>query len=473
MKGSLMTRDYSMAVETDILERAEELEGKTFLDIAGEDLSEDINFVNKGNQGLFIEKFGFGISSNNDKDPDFKHAGIELKVCPLKFSKKQLVVKERTKICSINYKELIQENWLDSSARKKLRKILFVFYHWNNNSWNSQKIIKTVLWHLESDEVLISNEWRSTKEVVKQGNAHLLSESWYKALAPNTSGAGGDRDNVEQPIQIHSKYARRRAFSLKRPFVNQYWESLVSPDSFESIQENLNLSHEDNIEDKLLELFRPFINRPLGQICKELNIELRNAKNATNLIIKKILRFRSFSSKIKEFEQSGIKIKTVPVNKDIGYKPYEATSFPVVKFNELIQDEDYYNSALSEQLMRILFVPIHREKRDTPLADAILLNPFFWSPDEKQETIIKEEWGNAISIIKEGIEIKRVRWGNGFRETNNLPKSSETQILHMRPHAQNSQDRDVDPNGVSITKQSFWLNMSFVHSIISKSMRDI
>jgi len=467
-------KSFQYASEKEILIHAKSLEGKSFGEIQ-EMNSEifDVNPNNMGNQGNFIERFGFGIENNNLAEPDFISAQIELKVCPLKISKKQLVVKERTKICSINYKELIKENWIDSSARKKLKKILFVFYHWNNNSWNSQKIIKTVLWHLESDEVLISNEWRSTKEVVKQGNAHLLSESWYKALSPNTSGAGGDRDNVEQPIQIHSKYARRRAFSLKRPFVNQYWESLVSPDSFESIQENLNLSHEDNIEDKLLELFRPFINRPLGQICKELNIELRNAKNATNLIIKKILRFRSFSSKIKEFEQSGIKIKTVPVNKDIGYKPYEATSFPVVKFNELIQDEDYYNSALSEQLMRILFVPIHREKRDTPLADAILLNPFFWSPDEKQETIIKEEWDNAISIIKEGIEIKRVRWGNGFRETNNLPKSSETQILHMRPHAQNSQDRDVDPNGVSITKQSFWLNMSFVHSIISKSMRDI
>jgi len=465
-------KNYQYSSEKEILNHAKILEGLTFFEI--EKLSafkHERNKKNKGDQGNFIEKFGFGIEGNNLVEPDFIDAKIELKVCPLKISRGQLVVKERTKICSINYKNLVKEVWFDSSARKKLRKILFVFYHWNKNSWGNQKIEKVVLWQLKSDEALISQEWRSIKEVVKQGRAHLLTESWYKALSPNTSGSGGGADNVEQPIQNISKFAKKRAFSLKRPFVNQYWESLIYPNSFESVQETLELKVEDDIEKKLIKLFGSFVGKSIQEISKELNIEVGNAKNTTNLIIKRILKFRNFSSRIKEFEQAGIVIKTVPVNKNNNYKPYEATSFPVVRFKELIQDRDYYCSSLSEQLTRIFFIPIHREKRNTPLPKAILLQPFFWSPDQKEEETIRNEWKATIDIIKKGIKVEKVSWGESFRESNNLPKSSGTKILHMRPHAKDSTDRDEDAYGTSVTKQSFWLNQKFVQKIISQSFR--
>lgn len=465
-------KSYQYASEDEILKHAKNLEGMSFAQI--EALSSEIhlrNQRNRGDQGNFIETFAFGIENNNLSDPDFISAGIELKVCPLKFSKKQLVVKERTKICSINYKNLIKENWVDSSARKKLKKILFVFYRWNKTSWDTQKIEKNILWHLKPDEALISQEWRFTREIVKQGKAHLLTESWFNALSPNTSGRGGDADNVEQPIQTISKLAKKRAFSLKRPFVNQFWESINNPDSFESIQETLELSVEDSIEKKLLELFQPLVGLTIGRISKKIGIEVKSAKNASNYMIKRILGFKSFSSKIKEFEQSGITIKTVPVNKDNKFKPYEATSFPVVKFQDLIQEDDYFNSSLSEQLNRILFIPIHRETRNTLLENATLLQPFFWSPDEKEEAIIFNEWKMTINIIKKGIKVKKVPWGDSFREINNLPKASQTQILHMRPHAQNSNDRDTDGYGNSITKQSFWLNQDFVQKIISNSLK--
>lgn len=463
-------KSYQHSSEKEILSHAKTLEGLTFSEI--EKLSackHKRNKNNKGDQGNFIEKFGFGIENNNFAEPDFIGAKIELKICPLKISRNQLTVKERTKICSINYEKLAKETWLESSARKKLSKILFVFYRWDKDSWSSQKVEKITLWRIQPDESLISQEWRSTKEIVKQGRAHLLSEAWYKALSPSTSGSGGRADNVKQPFQHISRYAKKRAFSLKRPFVNQYWESLTRPESFESIQETLELKAEDNIEKKLIELFGPFIGKPIQEIAKELNIEVRSSKNATNLIIKRILKFRNFSSRIKEFEQSGIIIKTVPVNKNNNYKPYESTSFPVVSFKELIQDQDYYCSALSEQLARIFFIPIHREKRDTPLSEAILLKPFFWSPDQKEEKIIRDEWKMTINIIKKGIRVEKVSWGESFRESNNLPKSSETKILHMRPHAKDSTDRDEDAYGTSITKQSFWLNRNFIQKIVSQS----
>ena len=118
--------NYDVNDEHSIIERARLLKGKT-LDIILEKspLPQDIvNASNKGRVGNLIEKHWFGIENNSYAEPDFKTAGIELKVSPIKELKStSLVVKERTKICRINYVELIKEEWISSHAKNKLNKI--------------------------------------------------------------------------------------------------------------------------------------------------------------------------------------------------------------------------------------------------------------------------------------------------------------------------------------------------------------
>ena len=61
----------------------------------------------------------------------------------------------------------------------------------------------------------------------------------------------------------------------------------------------------------------------------------------------------------------------------------------------------------------------------------------------------------------------------GFKEViTNLSKESETKIIHIRPHAQNSNDRDVDSFGTSVVKQSFWRNKKFVHNLVINSLNE-
>ncbi|QKQ23884.1 hypothetical protein HUE58_01500 [Candidatus Ruthia endofausta] len=152
--------DYSKENESTILTRAFSLIGKSFEDISN--LSQhpqgEINNKNKGNTDNFIEQHWFGIKNNSTPGLDLLEAGIELKACPLKLSNKTLVVKERTKICSINYLALINETWAKSHVKRKLKKVLFVFYKYNNNNWRKQKIIDTVLWEFSSDELIIETE---------------------------------------------------------------------------------------------------------------------------------------------------------------------------------------------------------------------------------------------------------------------------------------------------------------------------
>jgi DNA mismatch repair protein MutH len=75
----------------------------------------------------------------------------------------------------------------------------------------------------------------------------------------------------------------------------------------------------------------------------------------------------------------------------------------------------------------------------------------------------REFYYHVRSIVKDGIILTPTCKGT----RNNLPLSKDHPILHIRPHAQNSNDRDMLPDGQFITKQSFWINKSYILEIIS------
>ena len=149
-----------------------------------------------------------------------------------------MTIKERTKVCSINYRKLIEEKWPSSHAKIKLNKILFVFYEYNKQQPIHSKIVDYVIFNLEnSDEPLIKSDWERTKKNVEEGNAHLLSESQNVILAASRSGAGKLPENKwpNQPNQTKSKKARQRAFSLKPSFTRTIWYEINNKGSLDRI----------------------------------------------------------------------------------------------------------------------------------------------------------------------------------------------------------------------------------------------
>ena len=151
------------------------------------------------------------------------------------------------------------------------------------------------------------------------------------------------------------------------------------------------------------------------------------------------------NEKIEEFEKANIKIKAIRLRPD--GMPKESMSFPTFKYTEIIK-EDWLDSELYETFSttKYLFM-IYQYLDENTL---IFKKAMFWNVPEKDlNTEIKRVWENTVERIKNN-------------EYNNLPKISESPILHVRPHAKNSDDTYPTPDGKQATKKCFWLNASYI-----------
>ncbi len=463
--------DYSQENEDAILARAMSLIGKSFKDISNlsQNSQNELNIKNKGNVGNFIEQHWFGIKNNPIPEPDFSKAGIELKVCPLITRKtKGNVVKENTKACSINYFELINEEWSISHFKSKMETVLFVFYLYNPENFLSQKVLNIALWHLHDDEGVIKIDWIKARDMVREGRAHELSISNYRVMGPNTSGTGKMKP---QPVTVYQATAKERSFMLKAGFVNQFWQSLEHPEKYESIYDTLKLKVDDNFELELLDKVNKYKGKTIAEIANFLKINVPKSKSAAPIVLRKAIGFNKDNSRIKEFEQLGITIKTIPVREG-DLRPFQSTSFPYIKFKELEAEESWELSSLSEHLTRILFLPVIRVSGKTQARQAKLGKAFFWSPSVEELTVIKREWKmyrDGVAAGKAKVKIVKVNSVKGFKEVTSLPKGSDTEIIHMRPHSTKGAEKDVDSYGNLITKHCFWLNPKFVQKLLINS----
>lgn len=457
-----------------ILTYAQGLVGKKISDLLEID-KQNIDIKNKGIIGNTIEESYFKIKQNSSPHPDFDKVGVELKTIPLIQQIHKVAVKERTKVCSINYQTLIHEEWESSHVKIKLNKILFIYYLYDKKDIKNSLIKKVNLWELSKDksEIIIKDDWIKTKQIVLDGYAHELSEKNFKVLSPARSGSGGidrngeKKDLVPQVNVKHKDKALKRAFTLKQSFTNQMWNELNSV-KYESILEILNINSMKDFEIKILCALNLYEGKSIVEFSKIFNITIPQGKNQIATVIKKAIGFKNVNSKIKEFEQLGIVIKTIKVRKKDNM-PLEDISFPTMKLQEF-ETEEYESSKLNEYIQRILFIPVYHEK-DT-LEEKYLGRSFFWSSSKEEESIIAKEWKNYQSeVISGACEVTKVinKSKKGYKEVSNLSKASQTTIIHMRPHGRDSNDRDMDSLGNSIVKQCFWLNKKFIQKLINNS----
>ena len=83
----------------------------------------------KGGLGQLVEELYFGYEVNNDGNPDFKEAGVELKCTPLKKNVgNELLIKERLVCGMINYCEDAGKSFEESHFYKKCLLMLIMFY---------------------------------------------------------------------------------------------------------------------------------------------------------------------------------------------------------------------------------------------------------------------------------------------------------------------------------------------------------
>lgn len=476
---NILLKKYDDSDASSIVNYANKLVGKTVEDLINSSKEDvQINIKNKGSVGTLIEKYWFGIEPNSSPLPDFKKVGIELKIIPLIQQKNKIAVKERTKVCSINYNKLVDETWENSHAKEKLNKVLFIYYIYNKDDIRKSKVSKIDLWKLSenNNELIIKTDWLKVQQKVIDGYAHNLSESFSKVLSAARSGQGGINKNgkfndlVVQPNQIYQKEALKRAFAIKQSFTNQRWNELSKKIKYESIIDSLKIEDFDKFEDSILRNINKYENKSIKELSDIFNLNISNrSKNQIATIIKKSIGFQSVKSKLKEFEQLGIIVKTINLREEDNCL-FEAISFPAMRLIEFI-DESWEESTFKEMINKILFVPVYKKNKESKLEEKYLGKSFFWTPSVAEEEVIKKEWINYQKEVLEGkskvtkVKVKSVR---GYKEVTNLRKESETEIIHIRPHGVNADDRDIDSFGNSLVKQCFWFNKKFIQNLLVK-----
>jgi DNA mismatch repair protein MutH len=232
---------YNVNDKSSVLSHAKQLIGHKLRDfLTTSDIDElNLNLTNNGNKGRFghkLEKYFFRYEINSSSDADFP-CGLELKVTPLKkLQNGKLSPKERLVCNIINYIDVINEEWETSSFLEKNNDILLIRYIDPMNRSISQLDYQIVDVRIHSlinstDYAQFEQDWKYIVQKIKEGNAHLLSESDTKFLGACTKGANQSslRQQPNSP-----KLAMQRAFSFKAQYMKLLLER--APEIYDALK---------------------------------------------------------------------------------------------------------------------------------------------------------------------------------------------------------------------------------------------
>jgi len=214
-------------------------------------------------------------------------------------------------------------------------------------------------------------------------------------------------------------------------------------------------------------------------IAEIINLETDNIynKSAISVIVKRFIDKNSAYS-FDLIKNQNIRLKFIAVDSE--YNCFEAMSFPSNSLFYMIGEkwvsrDDFEIAHLRKQLNYCyIFIPIVKSKKKgiyNHYSEWVIGHFSVWKPNLNELALIGEEWSLNRKIVSNGIKTSYVKFGKGFRNKNNLPKMSETNFIHLRPHGKNSFDYDseyLEYRGIEITKQSFWLNKTYLNTLLRK-----
>lgn len=184
-------------------------------------------------------------------------------------------------------------------------------------------------------------------------------------------------------------------------------------------------------------LFAPYVGKTAMEIAESFGID-SVAKSRYHMLSRRILGVKSLND-VEEFSKADIELRTIRIKPD-GI-PKEDISFPHFEFKEIVEQE-WLDSDLQDVLERKKFlfvvfritVPVGEfgkmcekdQDRHLALEKIVLWN----APGNDIETKARVTWERTKDIIRKGV----IRIQKGDIMTNNLPKKSETDMVHVRPH---------------------------------------
>lgn len=489
-----MLDDTDFSDPSSIERYAANLDGMTFRDILelgiapeGESAPKDFGSKKyKGGMGTLIEERYFGYKANSDDRPDFPEAGVELKATcfdVLKDGRKS--AGERLVLTMIPYDRPVSLDYDSSHLKTKLSNILLIYYGRDRSiDKYDQRIERAVMVRLpEEDMKIIRADYEKIISYIQDGRADELSEGMTTYLGACTKGATEATMWVDQYYEyfntdtgeIERRRAKRRAFSLKRSYMDYVLHAYVlgAPRIGESIVQGDDESID--FESYVTALIERHYGETDRQIAEQYGLEYTGNKAQWTTLVYRMLGIKSNAAE--EFVKAGINVRACRVNKRGHIE--QAMSFPPFEFKQLI-NEDWETSSFRARLEtnRFFFVVFREDHEGEWRLDRCL----FWAmPANEIEGLAKACWDETRKIIREGVELNPYRDASGkLKVTNNLPGMADNPIVHVRPHTSKAAYKFADgteigdiarnacelPDGRWMTKQSFWFNKGYLEHIL-------
>lgn len=478
--------DYDQKNPEDIELHAKKLIGKTFRDVLRDaNVASDIEevYMNKGRKGKLgnlIEEYHFGYRINSDSRPDFDEAGVELKVSPYEMKKNgELIAGERIVISMINYNGPLEIDFYKSSLWDKCNLTLFIYYLRNRMiDALDYSIDYAKLFQLQGEDLeIIAQDYRTIVGKVIAGKAHELSEGDTMYLGACTKGATAAKSLVSQYYNPDVK-AKKRAFSFKQSYMSYVLNHYISKEktTYERIIKDETALKERTFEEIIVNRISEYVGKSDLEIAKLFNIDAK--KSGKSLWITLAFQMLGIkSNKAEEFEKANIVVKAIRLEENGTMK--ESSSLPHISFQKLV-DEEWDNSNLLRYFEETKFFFVVFKKVNNQY---ILKGSQLWNmPAEHIQNEVRDGWTKIQNIFKEGIKLTI----SGNTVQNNLPKKNDNPIIHIRPHASLSyyqfydgstfgsgsvRDADELPDGRWMTKQSFWLNNTYILSVLDEKLK--
>ena len=406
----------------------------------------------KGSLGQLIEKHFFFYAINSKSEADFNEAGVELKVTPYTIKANgDLRAKERLVLTIINYmKDYTEADFLKSHVYEKCELMLLIYYLYEPNKERLDYLINYIkLFKFPAEDLeIIKKDYKIIIDKIKAGKAEEISESDTNYLGACTKGANANSLR-EQPYS--DVKAMQRAFCLKSSYMSYILNHYIvnKTEEYESVIKDASILKEQTLEQYIINKLKVYYNQDIEFLKLKFNIPYQvTNKSFTYLLAKCMLDV--VNEKIEEFEKANIKIKAIRLRPD--GMPKESMSFPTFKYTEIVK-ENWLDSELYETFSTTKYLFMIYKDDDT----LIFKKAMFWNVPEKDlNSEIKRVWENTVEKIRNN-------------EYDNLPKISESPILHVRPHAQNRNDTYPTLDGKQSIKKCFWLNASYIKKQIEES----
>jgi DNA mismatch repair protein MutH len=142
----------------------------------------------KGKMGTLIEQ-ALGAEAGSASVPDFPRLGVELKTIPLDVSG---VPRESTFVCSIALGDADRADWETSSARAKLRRVLFVPIHVESDDVAARRIGTSFLWRpTPAQETILKDDFDAAMGAIGAGGIESITARSGRWLQVRPKAATG------------------------------------------------------------------------------------------------------------------------------------------------------------------------------------------------------------------------------------------------------------------------------------------